>query len=88
VLRLRRKIFGEYGLMGNYKVHPDKNQENFFWGLVKECVEQGKLTEEFLRQEMKDNHVRHDALEVIARVPSLPPAPAHPLSSGNLAKAA
>jgi len=88
VLRMRRKLFGEYGLMGNYKPHPDKNQENFFWGLVKECVEQGKLSEDFLRKEMAENHVRHDAFEVIDRVPDLPPPPQHPLSAGNLAKAA
>jgi hypothetical protein len=81
VLRARRKLFGEYAFLGNYKAHPDKNQQNFFFGLLRECLEQGKITENFLGWEMAQNHVRHDALEVIARTPELPPAPRHPLSS-------
>ena len=81
MLRARRKLFGEYTFLGNYKAHPDKNQENFFFGLLRECLEQGRITEDFLAREMAQNHVRHDALEVIARTPELPPAPQHPLSS-------
>jgi hypothetical protein len=86
VMRARRKLFGEYAFLGNYKQHPDQNQEDFFFGLLKECLASGKITEEFLRNEMALNHVRHDALEVLARTPDLPPAPAHPLSA--LSKAA
>ncbi len=81
LLRARRHLFGEYGLLGKYKAHPDRNQEQFFFGLLKECLEQGKISEDFLREEMARNHVRHDAFEVLARVPALPPAPAHPLSA-------
>ena len=51
-MRARRKLFGEYAFLGNYKQHPDKNQENFFFGLLKECVAEGKISEEFLRNEM------------------------------------
>lgn len=80
VLRARRHLFGEYAFMGNYKPHPDKNQEIFFFGLLKECLENGMISEEFLKEEMAKNHVRHDAFEVLARTPDLPPAPAHPLS--------
>lgn len=87
-LKLRRQIFGEYGLMGNYKAHPDKNQELFFLGLLKECVSEGKITEEFLRSEMERNHVRHDAIDVLEKTPDLPKAPAHPLSTGDIARAA
>jgi hypothetical protein len=53
---------------------------------LKECLAQGKVSEDFLRQEMAQNHVRHDVFEVLERTPELPPAPLHPLSS--LAKAA
>lgn len=88
ILRARRKLFGEYGLLGNYKAHPDKNQENFFFGLLKECIQEGKITEDFLREEMSKNHVRHDAFEVLERVPDLPPAPQHPLSGMKNSKAA
>lgn len=79
LMQARRHIFGEYGLLGNYKAHPDKNQEIFFFGLLKECLEQGKITEQFLREEMRQNHVRHDAFEVLERTPQLPPAEYHPL---------
>ena len=68
---LRRTLFGEYGLMGHYKPHPDPNQERFFFGLLKECVEQGIVTEEMIREQMRLNHVRHDALEVLERTPPL-----------------
>ncbi|MBK6961457.1 MAG: hypothetical protein IPH23_09910 [Gammaproteobacteria bacterium] len=81
LLRLRRHLFGEYGLMGNYRAHPDRNQERFFFGLVKECLAKGLLDEPLLRAEMARNHVRHDLFEVLARTPDLPPAPLHPLSS-------
>lgn len=80
LLRLRRHLFGEYGLMGNYRAHPDRNQEWFFCGLVKECLAKGLLDEPLLRAEMARNHVRHDLFEVLARTPDLPPAPLHPLS--------
>lgn len=86
VLRARRRLFGEYALLGNYKQHPDPNQEWFFFALLKECLEEGRISEGFLREEMARNHLRHDALEVLERTPSLPPAPAHPLA--GLARAA
>jgi len=79
-MRARRRLFGEYALLGHYKVHPDPNQEAFFFGLLKECINEGKVSEEFVREQMAQNHVRHDAFEVLDRTPDLPPAPAHPLS--------
>lgn len=85
ILRARRKLFGEYAFMGNYKEHPDRNQENFFFGLLAECLEQGIVSEDFLHAEMQQNHLRHDVFEVLARTPALPPAPAHPLTALNQA---
>lgn len=79
-MRARRHLLGEYAFRGKYKTHPDKNQENFFFGLLKECVNDGVVSEDFLRAEMRANHVRHDAFEVLARTPDLPPAPQHPLA--------
>ena len=78
--RARRKLFGEYGLLGNYRPHPDPNQEKLFFGLLKECVEQGIVSEDLVRREMAKNHVRHDALEVLDRTESLAPTPQPPLS--------
>ncbi len=69
--RLRAKLFGEYGLLGRYAPHPDRKQEQLFFGLLKECLETGHVTEELVREEMRRNHVRHDALEILGRTPSL-----------------
>ncbi len=67
----RRAVFGEYGLLGHYKSHPDPNQEHLFFGLLRECVEKGIVSEDMLRDEMRQNHVRHDAFEVLERTPPL-----------------
>ena len=70
--RLRGRLFGEYAFLGRYTPHPDPNQERFFFGLLNECLEKGIVSESLLREEMKRNHVRHDALEVAERTPPLP----------------
>jgi len=69
--RLRARVFGEYGLLGRYQQHPDLQQEAFFFGLLKECLEVGHVTETQVRDEIDRNHVRHDAFEVLARTPKL-----------------
>lgn len=71
---LRRKLFGEYAFLGKYKSHPDERQEQFFFGLLKECLDNGTVTEAMLKEHMAENHVRHDAFEVIDKVPPLPKA--------------
>lgn len=81
LMRARRHLFGEYALLGKYKEHPDPNQTNLFFGLLKECIDKGTVTEELLHEEMRRNHVRHDVFEVLANTPELPPAPIHPLAS-------
>ena len=80
LMRARRKLFGEYAFLGNYRRHPDANQELLFFGLLKECLAQGAITEQELRQEMAVNHLRHDAFEVLERTPDLAPPPAPPLA--------
>ena len=69
--RLRAKVFGEYGLLGRYREHPDRAQQDLFFGLLKECLKVGHVTEELVRDEMRKNHVRHDAFEVLDRTPDL-----------------
>ena len=64
-------MFGDYALLGHYQTHPDRNQEAFFFGLLRECLGQGIVTEDMLREEMRRNHVRHDAFEVLDRTPPL-----------------
>jgi hypothetical protein len=73
--RVRRALFGEYGLLGHYKSHPDRNQERLFFALLKECYEKGIVTKEMIGEQMRLNHVRHDALEIMARTPSLAERP-------------
>jgi len=80
LMRARRRLFGEYAFLGNYSKHPDVNQERFFFGLLKECVEKGIISEDMLRDEMKHNHVRHDALQVLERTPALAPPPEPPMA--------
>ena len=65
------RLFGEYGLLGHYVPHPDRRQEALFFGLLRECLASGAVSEDVLRQAMALNHVRHDALEVIERTPPL-----------------
>jgi hypothetical protein len=66
-MRARPQLFGEYGLLGKYRPHPDPNQERCFFGLLKECLQKGVVSESMLREQMRQNHVRHDALEAIDR---------------------
>jgi hypothetical protein len=54
-----------------YQPHPDPRQEQFFFSLLRECVEKGIVAESFLREEMLRNHVRHDALELLDRAQPL-----------------
>ncbi len=81
LVRAQRKAFGHYGLLGHYWRHPDRKQEHFFFGLLKECLEEGKITEAFLREEMAANHVRHDVFEVLEATPPLAPPDRHPLAA-------
>lgn len=71
IRRARRALFGDYRFAGRYQQHPDPNQERFFFGLLRECLEAGRVTETDLREEMARNHIRHDALEILDQVPRL-----------------
>lgn len=71
IRRARRALFGDYRFAGTYKAHPDPAQEAFFFALLKECLENGEVSETQLKEEMASNHVRHDALQLIDRVPRL-----------------
>jgi hypothetical protein len=72
LMRWRREWFGDHALLGRYVRHPDRNQERFFFGLLRECLERGAVSESLLREEIRRNHVRHDAFEVLDRTPPLP----------------
>jgi len=67
LMRHGRKFFGKDKLIGHYRRHPDVNQERLFFTLLGECLDQGIVDENMLRAEMNRDHVRHDALELLAR---------------------
>jgi hypothetical protein len=69
--RAREALVGRYALLGTYRPHWDPNQERFFFGLLRECLDKGVIPEAMLREEMARNHVRHDAFEVMERTPPL-----------------
>jgi hypothetical protein len=69
--RVRRKLFGTYAFLGNYKDHPDERQTQLFFGYLKECLANGLVSEALVKEHMAANHVRHDAFEVIGRTPPL-----------------
>jgi hypothetical protein len=66
--RARRAIFGDYGLAGRYKPHPDPAQERLFFTLVSECLDQGIITESVIRDEMAHKHLRSDAIELVKKL--------------------
>jgi len=68
LMRARRHFFGEYGLLGHYKAHPDKNQELLFFQLLAECVDKDIISESMLQQEIQLGHVRQDTFEVLKKV--------------------
>jgi hypothetical protein len=63
--RGRRALFGDYGFAGSYKAHPDPRQERFFFDLVSECLREGEVTEQQLREEIANGHLRRDAFDLI-----------------------
>jgi hypothetical protein len=63
--RGRRALFGDYKFAGTYDAHPDPRQESFFFGLVREAMEDGELTEALLRDEIARGHLRPDALALV-----------------------
>lgn len=67
------KLFSNNGfrLPLKYKKHPDPRQEAFFFALLKECLDNGKITSAMIEEEMNRNHVRKDAFAVLKRVPPM-----------------
>ncbi len=63
--RARRALFGDYKFAGTYATHPDPKQEAFFFGLVRDALRDGIVTESLLQDEIAQGHLRKDALELI-----------------------
>jgi hypothetical protein len=67
IMQARRALFGDHGLLGRYRRHPDSRQEALFFGLLRECVEKGLVDDAAIRAAMEKNHIRHDAFDLLAR---------------------
>ncbi|QPC43907.1 hypothetical protein HW532_15150 [Kaustia mangrovi] len=67
------KLVGDNGirLPGRYRAHPDRNQERFFFALLRECVATGQVSEDYLKSEIEQRHIRPDALSQLASAPAL-----------------
>src|SRR5262245_14096094 len=62
-------VLGGASPFARYVRHPDPNQERFFFGLLRECVEQGVVSEDLLRDQIARKHIRTDALALIEQAP-------------------
>ena len=71
LMRLRREWLGEHALLGRYVRHPDRNQERFFFGLLRECVDEGVVSPDLLQSEIDDGNIRRDAFEMIDKAEAL-----------------
>jgi hypothetical protein len=69
--QVKKWLLGKSPTAGYYKRHPDSAQEAFFFGLLRDCLDQGLVTEALLREEMRQNHLRHDTLDLLRRTPAL-----------------
>jgi hypothetical protein len=64
--RMKRRFFSNRAASDVvYQPHPDPRQVRFFFSLLKECLEQRILTEDFLRGEIRKKHLRKDAFKIL-----------------------
>ncbi len=71
LMRARRALFGDHALLGRYRPHPDPRQEALFFGLLRECLEQGAVSEAVLCSAIERRHLRPDAPAVMAKAPDV-----------------
>jgi hypothetical protein len=65
----RRMVSAGQDRTVRYQPHPDPRQEQMFFALLRECLEQGSVTTRFLRKAMRKNYLRKDALALLAELP-------------------
>jgi hypothetical protein len=63
---IRRMLSGEEDNTVRCQPHPDPRQEQLFFALLRECLEQGSITKRFLRRAIRRNHLREDAFALLA----------------------
>lgn len=60
-----RKLTGRG--VGHYRQHPDPAQEQLFFQLLGECLDNGVVTTTLLKEEIARGHIRTDAFECVER---------------------
>ena len=68
LMRARRALFGDHALLGHYKKHPDPRQEALFFGLLRECLQKGLVSEHELGDAIARRYLRPDAVAVMEKV--------------------
>jgi hypothetical protein len=63
-----------------YEPHPDPRQERLFFALLRECLDEGSVTEAMVRTAIDERCMRTDAFELLARAR---PEDADPLGRGR-----
>ena len=66
---LRRMVLWRHDRTVLYQPHPDPHQEQLFFALLNECLEQGSITTQLLRKAMRKNYLRRDAFAILAERP-------------------
>lgn len=65
-------VKGSIPAEGRYLRHPDPAQEQLFFFLLRECLENGSITEAEIQKEIASNHIRHDAIALVRSLSTLP----------------
>ena len=63
--RAARWVYAQVPRLTRYWRHPDVAQERLFFGLLRECLDKGVISADLIAEEIRQDHVRHDAFEVI-----------------------
>ena len=72
LMRARRQLFGDYGLLGQLPAPSRQPSRRTCSSACCASASSGASSaSDLLREEMRRNHVRHDAFEVIERTPPL-----------------
>ncbi|HVM85062.1 MAG TPA: hypothetical protein VMW18_14320 [Candidatus Binatia bacterium] len=61
------KRLGKEEKPNTYLPHPDPNQEQLFFSMLGECLDQGIIDVDLVKREMAADHIRHDALDLCRR---------------------
>jgi hypothetical protein len=62
----RRMVSAGQDRTVRYQPHPDPRQEQLFFALLWECLEQGSITTGFLRKAIRKNYLRKDTFALLA----------------------